>query len=121
MKIHYKTLILNLDGEEELLNKQIISKNRKYLIDYCCDEMKHAINESALKVTQNELSIQIEEYDEGGSGVTAYYPPIKYCPFCGEQIEQIEDYKAKVVRHTVHIPLKTIPAHKEQRNREVKV
>ncbi len=121
MKIHYKTIELGTDGGMQLLSKQIIEHHHKYLIEYCCDTMMRAVRAQALDITQNELSIQVEEHDEGGSIITGYYPPINYCPFCGEVIEQVEDYRAKLERHSVHVPSKTVPAHNEIRNKEVRI
>lgn len=115
MKIHYKLLIL--DEKTSLVIKQVLEKNRKYLIDYCCEGMKQALNVNAIHIIGNGLHIWQEGYDCQES----YYPIIGFCPFCGEAIEYVQEYKAKIERHTVHIPKKVQPAHTEMRNKEVKI
>ncbi len=93
MKIHYKTIYdeaLNLD------NKSVIRKNGKYWIKYCCKEVEEAVEDKCIEIGGNELFLLYKDsYDEG---VITYSIPIKYCPFCGETIEQVEDYKTKIER-----------------------
>lgn len=136
MKIHYKTII-NQDkryrevfGEETYLvvhtTKNVSSPLK---IDYCCDEMKKAITSDVLDVQEagnstdkNGICLYLKENDYDGSFLSAwYYHPLKFCPFCSEEITLVEDYKAKQAKRKVHIPAKTTPARSEIRTYEIKI
>ena len=117
MIIHYKTLILNKIGEEELLGKQVIEKNRKYCITYCCDTMEQAISDDAITLTGIDLYFRVYGYE----GSEDYIFPIGYCPFCGKKIQQVEEYRARLQNYNAKIPDKTIKAHYEARTKEIKI
>jgi len=117
MKIHYKTILLN---EEGLVNEQVIEKRRKRQIEYCCKEIEKAIEIQVISVTCKDLFLQESEYHGNYLEDWAYHP-LKFCPFCGERIEHIEEYKARNVMHKVHVPAKTTPARTEARYKEVKI
>jgi hypothetical protein len=103
MIIHYKTY--SDTGYKTVL------KNK---IKYCCREIKDAISGCALEFSTIELFlVQPNDYGEGN---THFYCEIKYCPFCGEEIDYIEDYLVKVTQKTV-----TIPAHTETQTIEHKI
>jgi len=146
MKIHYKT-ILNTRTDVEytrLFGKEtyIVTRKTKNInsalnIDYCCDAMKHAIVNKVLYVQEignnavpdnafgcdrQDISIFLMENDSYEEGTVAWYDhPLKYCPFCGDVITFIEDYKAKEVTRRVHYPAVTTPARDEMRAVEVKM
>lgn len=119
MKIHYKTLILNKEGEEELLVKQVLEKNKQYVIDYCCEKMKAAIEDKAFNFNINGIDLFFRALEYNGPEDFIY--PLEYCPFCGEKIEPVEEYRAKLEYHKVRIPKKTIEAYYIDQPREIKL
>lgn len=118
MKIHYKTIVL--DEKNDLYSQQVIEKNRKRQIDYCCEWARKAIEDGVISITGNQLFLQ--ELDPHDNYLTDYYhQPIKHCPFCGEPIEQIEEYRARLEYYPTKVPKKVTPAHIETRTREVRL
>ncbi len=114
MKIHYKTIVL--DEESESYSYPIIEVKRKRWIEYCCKSMEQAIDQQIIEPQNKDLYLrEMDSYDAYME--IWYFHPLKFCPFCGEIIEQVEEYKAKLVSHTVHIPKKTAPARKEIRDK----
>lgn len=135
MKIHYKTIIVKEELKElcgEYQHFVLRDKKRNYLMDFCCDVIKEAIIQHVLYVQEvgntltpeNEVGIYLQHEDNDGrdSYTTQWYlHPLKVCPFCGEEITIIEDYKAKTVSKKVRISAKTIPARNEMRTVEIKI
>lgn len=116
MLLHYKAIIM--DESTDFIGKLVIEKKRKKQIDYCCEEMERAISTQAIDIMGIEVSIQHSDYD---GYTTDYYPSISFCPFCGEKIEVVEEYRVKQKTYTAHIQEKVIPAHTERRSKEVRV
>ncbi len=134
MKIHYKTILI-VDGDyrkefygDEMYFVVHTGKNvfTPCKIDYCCDTMKRAIVDNILYVQEvgnsnDNCGIALLLNHNDGDGGAWYYHPLKYCPFCGEIITLVEDYKAKEGKRKVHIPAKTTPARNEMRTYEIKI
>jgi hypothetical protein len=65
---------------------KIIKTIESVQIEYCCRDMKEAISNSFLKemIKNNKV---IEIYYQNSLG----YFQLTYCPFCGKEIEEIEN------------------------------
>ena len=124
MKVHYKTIVVERNPKYPDFDpsyKKIIENKGKPLIDYCCDDMKNAVRDDTFEITCTEFYLQREGFDEGGSCIETQFPAISFCPYCGEKIEYIEDYKAQIVTKKVKIPAQTIPAREETKTTEVRI
>jgi len=135
MLLHYKTIINPEDRRELYGEKTYFLIHTKandawspLKVDYCCDEMKSAVTGKVL-YSQEVGSSKDENFtfglflrEEGEDGTNAwYYHVLKFCPFCGEMIQYVEDYQARLQRRKVHIPAKKTKARDEFRDFEVKI
>ena len=122
MKVHYKSVLLcpKSETEDELWSRQIIEVKRKYKIEYCCEHLKAVFDDNFIALTQHELFLQRESNDHDGR-TSYYYHRVDFCPFCGERVKYIEDYKAELKNYTVTNPAKKTPAKRELKKREVRI
>lgn len=125
MKVHYKSVLLNpnkKDDEEEMWYRPILEEKHKYCIDFCCDDMRSAFDTytKVFDIMQHDIYLY-DVIGDYGSSYSVYYHKVNYCPFCGEKIEFIEEYKAKKQKYKATIPRKVTPPRTEYRNREVRI
>jgi hypothetical protein len=136
MKIHYKTILVTDEKKREFYGDEqyfILHEGKGWQspikADICCETMKQALASDVFYIQEvgnkdnTEWQIGLLLYtDDKCEGVsTWYYHSLKYCPFCAEKIEYVEDYKAKTVRKNVKIPEKIIESRTESRDVEVKI
>ena len=127
MKVHYKSVLLNPDrkpSDKEMWHSSVLrKKNNEYLIDYCCEAMKSALDKytEVFDVTGHEFYLYDVSGDYDSTHSTFYFHRVDFCPFCGDKVEYIEDYKAKEVMYKARIQAKHIPARTETRSKEVKI
>ncbi len=144
MQIHYKTIVLaetdkmrEFNGNEQyfiLHTKPRSWQSPIVVAPLCCKDMEEALKEDVFYVQEvgNQkdsqehpgmgmgLYLRTEDKYEGGSSWYLHHR-MDHCPFCGEPITYVEDYKAKTITRKVHIPAKKIEARNETRTVEVKI
>ena len=103
MKVHYEKVIVEGKNRD-----RDYAREKDSSTEYCCDCMKSAKGSNysehpvAVKIYGNRVKIMAEEYSD--RFCEEYSVPIKFCPWCGEKIEFIQDALLKEVSETIIIP-----------------
>lgn len=103
MKVKYKTIV---HVEDEEYNGYLPLDKQ----EWCCKELEGAVSLRAVEVQCKELLLT--EPDPYDSGFSVHWTPVKFCPFCGEQVESEETKRVeRVLRNRT---IKAQPARQEK-------